>query len=645
MRKIIGNTFSITFAVLAVILCTASVFVSMTIMWFFNTWANVGMAELLFLIFHSPAEGVNMEYVHSFLSFVAPTTVLTLFLMIILVIVFYRRKITFYSVTAVFLVISLVVVGRHVNIAVEELEVQAFVENRTTPSDFITENYVDPRDVAITFPYEKRNLLYIFLESIEVTFADKESGGAFTDNLIPNLTRIARETEDFSGDSDQLNGFLSMPDTVWTMAGMFAQTAGLPLTIPIGRNEMDTQETFFPYLITMGKILEQAGYNQALMVGSDATFGGRRLYFTTHGNFTIYDIYHAEEVGWLPEDHERVFWGHEDHYLLENAKRALTYMATLDAPFNFTMLTVDTHRESGWVCEPNAFDMENNSNRELFEHQYDNVIRWSDQQVREFLEWVKVQDWFENTTVVLVGDHPTMQREWCRFDAMDPNFEQRVFATIMNAAVEVENPTWRRQFSNFDLFPTILASLGVEIEGNRLALGTNLFSSEETLLERYGVFRNVRELQRDSALMAQFAAGIDENTEALLIRRGYIRNPTIPHANIDVSFFDPETETFIIHLTEVEYQMGTTQQIRIPIWTCPEQGDLFWMEAEEYEEGSWILDVDAWKFLNPAGPHRIHIYHYNQHEERYVFARLTHNIDLDGSIRERQRPGYVGPTY
>ena len=37
-----------------------------------------------------------------------------------------------------------------------------------------------------------------------------------------------------------------------------------------------------------------------------------------------------------------------------------------------------------------------------------------------------------------------------------------------------------------DNFPTTLASLGVEISGNRLGLGTNLFSSEETLIETYG---------------------------------------------------------------------------------------------------------------------------------------------------------------
>ena len=36
------------------------------------------------------------------------------------------------------------------------------------------------------------------------------------------------------------------------------------------------------------------------------------------------------------------------------------------------------------------------------------------------------------------------------------------------------------------MFPTTLAALGVKIEGNKLGLGVNLFSTEKTLLEEYG---------------------------------------------------------------------------------------------------------------------------------------------------------------
>ena len=47
-----------------------------------------------------------------------------------------------------------------------------------TNSTFIEDNYVDPDEVQLTFPEEKRNLIYIFLESLENTFADAQTVGA-----------------------------------------------------------------------------------------------------------------------------------------------------------------------------------------------------------------------------------------------------------------------------------------------------------------------------------------------------------------------------------------------------------------------------------------------------------------------------------
>jgi phosphoglycerol transferase len=97
--------------------------------------------------------------------------------------------------------------------------------------DFIGENYVDPKDAELTFPEKKRNLIYIYLESMEVTFADEASGGAFPENAIPELTALASENVDFSGNSGKMTGAVSMNDTNWTDAAMFAQTSGLPLQL------------------------------------------------------------------------------------------------------------------------------------------------------------------------------------------------------------------------------------------------------------------------------------------------------------------------------------------------------------------------------------------------------------------------------
>ena len=76
-------------------------------------------------------------------------------------------------------------------------------------------------------------------------------------------------------------------------------------------------------------------------------------------------------------------------------------------------------------------------------------------------------------------------------------YEKKVVSIIINPAIKAQHTNYR-QYSTIDLYPTTLAALGVTIEGNRLALGTNLFSEEETLIEKYGIQYVNEELKKNS---------------------------------------------------------------------------------------------------------------------------------------------------
>ena len=201
-----------------------------------------------------------------------------------------------------------------------------YFRNSTKTSDFIENHYCDPRLVKLSFPENKRNLIFIYLESMETTFSDVESGGAFEVNLIPELTELAMEGEDFSGDTNALNGGYVMPNTTTTMSGMFATTSGLPLQTKLDDNAYKMQESFFPELVTMGDLLKYYGYRQVFVAGSDATFGGRRKYLDTHGGFEFRDYKYAKNSGFIPSDYN-VFWGFEDEKLFALAKDTITELA------------------------------------------------------------------------------------------------------------------------------------------------------------------------------------------------------------------------------------------------------------------------------------------------------------------------------
>ncbi|MEG2707815.1 MAG: LTA synthase family protein, partial [Vagococcus sp.] len=53
-------------------------------------------------------------------------------------------------------------------------------------------------------------------------------------------------------------------------------------------------------------------------------------------------------------------------------------------------------------------------------------------------------------------------------------------------------------FAPFDMYPTILSSMGVKIEGHKLGLGTDLSSNEKTLIERDSLKIVNEELSKNS---------------------------------------------------------------------------------------------------------------------------------------------------
>ena len=54
------------------------------------------------------------------------------------------------------------------------------------------------------------------------------------------------------------------------------------------------------------------------------------------------------------------------------------------------------------------------------------------------------------------------------------------------------------KFSTMDMYPTILAAMGAKIDGERLGLGTNLFSDKQTLMEEIGFEALNKEVQKTS---------------------------------------------------------------------------------------------------------------------------------------------------
>jgi phosphoglycerol transferase len=568
---------------LVAVIATFGVFFNRGMNWMHHTWPHLNMDELTFML-RNQLGGTSPEIVSAGIRAIVPISAVILVAVITCLILIFKKKILF-TISSIFFAIAGIIIFSITTVeAVEQLEIVEHIERQAVVSEFLGETYVVPQHTPLAFPEEKRNLIYIFVESTEVTFTDYDNGGAMSFNAIPELTQLAHDHEDFSGDSPFINGAMVLPGGSWTIAGMFSQTSGLPWNINVPRNAMDQEESFFPEILTLGRILEEQGYYQGLLVGSDAVFGGRELFYTNHGNFTIWDYYYAHDNGLIPYGH-RVWWGFEDWRLFDIGREKLLEMAEGDDPFHLTMLTVDTHFPHGWVCEycPNEFH-----------DQMANVFLCGSRQVYEFVNWIKEQDFFENTTIIVAGDHLTMDRYFAAHVPED--YQRRTFVSVINAPIEVEDPTRMREFSTLDMFPTTLAALGVEIYGNRLGLGTNLFSAVPTLLETYGFEFMANELTMGTDLMDTLAATLDIGTEFIETLIVDFEDDDIDYVRDNEEFitiFPYNVETGILSILidqEISEYLRTNDFI-VSAWSQEYQADILLFPGVRAEDGPVLINV------------------------------------------------------
>lgn len=392
-------------------------------------------------------------------------------------------------------VLSIVMLVMSINYGVQQFKLDKVFKTYVIKSDIIDSNYVDPRDTKVTFPEKKRNLIHIYLESMELSYLSRDLGGNMGINLIPNLTKLADEGVVFSDSDKKFGGPRRGPGTQWSIASMVNENTGLPMKAPGMHNGYGAEGNFLPGAYTLGEMLEKEGYEQTFIVGSDTEFGGLKYFYQTHGNWKIIDLMYAREHNMLPSPNYKEWWGFEDDKLYEFTKEELTRLSKTGKPFNLTIENADTHRPGGYVTPGKKCP---------FKGHYANAIWNSDRDVQKLIEWIKAQPFYENTTVILVGDHKSMETDFFRENGFTKDYYRTTYNLILNPDPSVANPsdkiTKNREWSNWDYFPTIVASLGGKIDGERLGIGTNLFSGKKTLYEEKGVEYVNEELEKKSVL-------------------------------------------------------------------------------------------------------------------------------------------------
>lgn len=365
------------------------------------------------------------------------------------------------------------------------LWVDKYIYNYFKTSTFIDKNYVDPSKVDVTFD-EKRNLVFIVLESFEGTIIEDGKGGVWEYSLIPEMTNLLSDDDSVAFTSKNGNvGMKMIPGAHYSTASLFANNSGLPFKYYPDKRL--TKDDFMQGAYTLGDMLLDNGYHNELITAPTSSFGGLKELFTNHGNYEIIDIDNLKDYGYKIEERNLNPWGFNDEYLFEIAKDRMVKLSASGEPFNLTLVGIDTHFPFGFIYD---------YSKSTYKTSCENAYATESSLVYEFVSWIKEQDFYENTTIVIIGDHESMA--YRLFSGIDEE-DRYVYELFINPAVKPIN-TSGRLYSALDTYPSIIAALGGRIEGNRLGIGTNLFSDQKTILEKYGLDKSLKELDKMSKL-------------------------------------------------------------------------------------------------------------------------------------------------
>lgn len=332
-----------------------------------------------------------------------------------------------------------------------QFSLSVFIHN-ILGKDYFAEHYLNPVSVKIIPPAQPKNLVLIYVESLEDGYRHQE---IFGKNLLASLDKMQ---------GTSFPSYRSAPGSWWTIAGITATQCGLPLksiTMYDGNDQGQVIKSFLPNATCLGDILHQAGYINVYMGGDALAFAGKGMFFKNHH---YQEVLGRDELTSELANPDLSSWGLYDDDLFKLAKEKLRTLHAGNQPFNLTITTIDTHGPHGHFSK---------YCKSIGAVSFESVIECTSDQVAAFVEHMKRNDYLKDTNVVIIGDHLAMENPV--YGQLHQVKERLIFNKFISTEAISRN---RDTVLPFDMLPSLLEFIGFKVEGGKLGLGVSAFSNE-----------------------------------------------------------------------------------------------------------------------------------------------------------------------
>ncbi|MDQ0257311.1 phosphoglycerol transferase MdoB-like AlkP superfamily enzyme [Evansella vedderi] len=341
-------------------------------------------------------------------------------------------------------------------------------EDLTSILDFLDEKRVAPNEDLFGIA-EDMNVIVVSLESVESFVIGETLHG---EEITPFLNELIE-------DSFYFENFYYQTGQGKTSDAEFLVNTSL---YPLGRGAVFLTHAENEYR-GLPQTLANRGYYTANFHANDISFYNRHIMYPNLGydhtySFGDYDISLLNSVGWGMKD-------------IDFVEQTMDYMAEIPEPFYSTLLTLTNHfpyelDEEDHFIEP--FDSESD-----IVNQYFPTVRYTDEAMRIMVDRLKEEGLYENTMLVMYGDHYGIAKshyeELSKFLGKEITLHEEIKLERVPLIIHipgVEGKILNTISGQVDVMPTLLNLLGIP-EGEHIMFGNDLFTKER---ENFAVLRD-----------------------------------------------------------------------------------------------------------------------------------------------------------
>ncbi|AMO86031.1 LTA synthase family protein [Solibacillus sp. FSL W7-1472] len=341
-------------------------------------------------------------------------------------------------------------------------------------SNYVRANQAEP-NVEMFGKYEGRNVIAVSLESLQSFVINEEMNGEVVTPFLNSLTND-KDTYYFS-DFYHQTGLGKTSDSEFIFENSLYGLGRGAVFFTHGEN---TYNSF-------AERLGENGYFTNVMHANNKSFWNRDMIYKS---FKLDQFYDLESYNVTEET--SVNWGLKDIPFFE---QSAALMKEMPQPFYSRLITLTNHYP--FYLDPEDIMIPEYDSNSGTLNRYFQTVRYLDESVKEFFDDLKEQGLYENSIIVMYGDHYGISENHNKAMAKYLNKEEITpYDSALLQAVPLyihipgsnDGQVMDNVAGQLDIRPTLLHLLGIETSKD-MQLGADLFSEEH---EDFVIFRDGR---------------------------------------------------------------------------------------------------------------------------------------------------------